>query len=470
MHRKNFFERNGMKSYNSFNKRLPHQRKYMGAGILETAQQIYQSGKQLLGKASDIYSSDLAKDFIDKLPSSDENARRGFAGEKHAILTLSNGKQGVANYMGPGTNIIARLERNGSDPGRTASDNVSKMHDIQYSLAQGESDVAKRGDLIRLADKRMINSLDKIAREKRDNPRNIMLGKQLIKAKMAGEDIGLLSTDAFAKYKTLTDHEKNVLLSNQAQMEQQGYGKRELAGEKLKKKLLKKMKTNGRSASKDLPDSHNYTLKGSLIGQGRIVVRPELAGQGLSIPGNGLSIPGNGKKRDCGCGCGKCEVKVGMGAFDIKNLLLKKVIPDLLDNLTIPRNLVPHALINRILDEAIRSDADLLTTIQKLTTAIQPLVGLAKMKSLGIPITGSGFNKLMSKKKKNALMAHLSKGLYNTIHKGKGLKLAGQGFWNDFYSGFKSVFKPFATIAGPIADAMGLPMLGIPLSAVGAIM
>lgn len=207
--------------------------------------------------------------------------------------------------------------------------------------------------------------------------------------------------------------------------------------------------THGASASKDLPDGHNYTLRGSIIGQG-------------------LSNAGQGK--GCGCGCGKCNVKMGMGNEDIKNLLKNKIIPNLLHQLKIPKFMVPPTLIDNILDKALANNADLKTTIQYLTKALMPLLGTAKMKSLGLPISGSGFYKLVNKKKKNALMGHLSKGLYNTIHKGKGLKLAGQGFWDDFYSGFKSVFKPFATIAGPIASALGVPELGIPLAAIGSAM
>jgi len=44
----------------------------------------------------------------------------------------------------------------------------------------------------------------------------------------------------------------------------------------------------------------------------------------------------------------------------------------------------------------------------------------------------------------------------------------GRGFWQDFGRGFSSVFKPFATIGGPILDALGMPEFGVPLSAVGA--
>ena len=46
----------------------------------------------------------------------------------------------------------------------------------------------------------------------------------------------------------------------------------------------------------------------------------------------------------------------------------------------------------------------------------------------------------------------------------------GRGFWQDFGRGFTSVFKPFATLAGPVLDAFGMPEFGAPLSAVAGLM
>lgn len=64
--------------------------------------------------ASDLYGSDVGKAIQNVLPSSDENARPGYPGERHAILQLPNGKYGVANYMGqlgssPKVNVRASL-------------------------------------------------------------------------------------------------------------------------------------------------------------------------------------------------------------------------------------------------------------------------------------------------------------------------------------------------------------------------
>ena len=94
------------------------------------------------------------------LPDSDETARPGFAGEAHAILKLPNGKNEVANYMGPHANIIERLKR--GDPGRTETDTASKAHDIRYAKA-------KTFDDIRNADNIMIREVNKLAQNKGDN-------------------------------------------------------------------------------------------------------------------------------------------------------------------------------------------------------------------------------------------------------------------------------------------------------------
>ena len=53
-------------------------------------------------------------------------------------------------------------------------------------------------------------------------------------------------------------------------------------------------------------------------------------------------------------------------------------------------------------------------------------------------------------------------------HRAKPWMVRGRGFWQDFGRGFSSVFKPFATIGGPILDALGMPEFGVPLSAVGS--
>jgi hypothetical protein len=105
---------------------------------------------------SSAYSSNLGTDLKNLIPSSDATARPSFPGEKHTILKLPNGRTGIANYMGPGTNVIERLKR--GDKGRTPADTVAKRHDIDYTLASGKATKEEQLKAVRNADNRMINS------------------------------------------------------------------------------------------------------------------------------------------------------------------------------------------------------------------------------------------------------------------------------------------------------------------------
>jgi hypothetical protein len=191
-----------------------------GSGFLDTLKEKFKNIPKYVNKAADLYSGEIGTTLRNMIPSSDENARPGFKGEKHAILELPNGKNGVANYMGPGTNVIARLQR--GDPGRTKSDSAAKMHDILYNLSDGEKTKSAQLIKIREADNRMIKNLQKIREDKSDTNRNIQLGMRLIQAKKIGEDIGILDKSKFAgDIGTLSKSdsillEKEINLNNQA--------------------------------------------------------------------------------------------------------------------------------------------------------------------------------------------------------------------------------------------------------------
>ena len=248
-----------------------------GDGLFDIAKSIFKKGKSLVSKASDLYGSELGKAVQNVLPSSDENARPGFAGEKHSLLQLPNGKLGVANYMGPGTHIIERLKR--GDPPRTESDKVAQAHDIRYALASGVDSKEKQAQMIRDADRRMVNSLDKISRAGTDDPKNVFIGKRLIQAKMLGEDAGVIPKGSFGgDLKKLSQKDKFLLMSKNAGLNQEGYG---LPGQALKRKLAKQMKKKGKglnpaggglnpaggrlSMSKSYGTSKGYVLKGGFL-------------------------------------------------------------------------------------------------------------------------------------------------------------------------------------------------------------
>ena len=95
-----------------------------GEGVMDIARGLYNKGKaaasylydqkDLIKKgaemSADAYGSELATSIKNLLPDSDETARPAFAGERHAILQLPNGKYGIGNYIGPGTQVIKRLK------------------------------------------------------------------------------------------------------------------------------------------------------------------------------------------------------------------------------------------------------------------------------------------------------------------------------------------------------------------------
>ena len=95
------------------------------------------SGNGILSKLSDyakkaheVYTGELATDFRNSLPNADSTGRPGFPGEAHGILALPNGRNGVANFLGPGTEIVGRVKR--KDPPRTPADFLAKKHNIRY--------------------------------------------------------------------------------------------------------------------------------------------------------------------------------------------------------------------------------------------------------------------------------------------------------------------------------------------------
>jgi hypothetical protein len=209
--------------------------------------------------AKSAYLSEAGTSFRNNIPyASDETARPAFAGEKHAMLQLPNGKYGIANWMGPGTQVVKRLKRH--DPPRTASDRVAMRHDIDYALAKGMKNKTQQIQKIREADNRMVASLNRISDNNGDAKKNIFQGRRLIQAKMAGEDMGIMTPGSFGgDLAPITKNDEILLRAERRQLEQQGYG---LPGQALKQKLIKKIRNK--------------------------------KGKGLKLAGSGTSLAGGG--------------------------------------------------------------------------------------------------------------------------------------------------------------------------------
>lgn len=180
---------------------------------------IFSAGKKFIGRLASIPRGAverIAADVSNVFPDSDLNARPIYPGEHHQLLKLPNKKFGRANYSGPGTRIVKRLER--GDPPRTEVDQVAQAHDIRYSLASGTDDVRK-------ADNKMLRSLERLKREKLDKSFNILPAMAGISGKVAAENFGLLGREAFIDTSSRpVGGDRDMLKSKLGQLEQKGYG------------------------------------------------------------------------------------------------------------------------------------------------------------------------------------------------------------------------------------------------------
>jgi hypothetical protein len=469
---------------------MPSDLSQSGEGVMDKFRAIYDKGKNLVEKASDLYSSELGTKIKNMIPASDENARPSFAGEKHAILELPNGKNGVANYMGPGTQVLKRLKR--GDVGRTFADNVAKRHDIDYALAATEGSKEAQIKAIREADDRMINTLSK--NKDKDKARNIQLGLRLIQAKKMGENLGVLSKSKFAgELSNLSAADKAVLLSNKSALAQQGFGLTlsggsmmplsggaMLPGERLKMKLLKQsMSAKKKSANvlASIAGSGLKSLPAKTSGTSTMPTAPSESrdlGKAYDMEGEGLSLPGMGKMS-------KYKKMRGMG-LDTKLLeagakLSKSVLPSLLEKLGIK---IPTTILSKIVDSTLSQPGSLKDKIKLLTSNLLPLmavkktVGMSggglKLAGQGLSLSGQGLSDILSFIPKK-ISEHLSTALFKffkyAVQSGAGMKkMKGGSFWSDFAKGFKMVFKPGAKILAGIATALGQPEIGIPLGIV----
>lgn len=418
-----------------------------GEGFKEIIQSIYNKGKEGINylfknkdKIVDAYSGEIGTAIRNAIPDSDDTARPSFAGEKHGILTLPNGKYGTANYMGPGTNLIARLKR--GDPPRTEVDKASMAHDIRYSLARNTDDIRK-------ADNIMMNAVDRIARNRGDDPKNIAQAR-LIKLKTIGEDLGVIRRDAFSgdlANKEIDDKDRILMMSKIAGLAHEGYGmcgkgkRKILPGDALKLKILKQM------------------------------AKQKMSGKGKKLTGITMD-------RDLGQ---PYQLK-GQGMFDF---LASTIVPALARKVGVSSDVISDNQIKNIVKKATSAiglvangkTGQATDIFNNLSSTILPILTKLKDKSMG----GNGYNSVGYGKMKVKLIKSLSRGLresfkhyiklkqrknnknisYTKNLSGRGI--AGMGFWDDFYTGFKSVFKPGAKILGGVATALGQPEFGIPL-------
>lgn len=395
-----------------------------GEGVMDIARGLYEKGKAVgkylygkkdlikkgVEKASDLYGSELGTTVKNLLPSSDETGRPAYAGERHAILELPNGKYGMANYMGPGTQVIKRLQR--GDPPRTKSDKVAMRHDIDYALASGLKNKNEQAKAIRQADQRMVASLNRISKEKGDSAKNIFQGRRLIQGKMAAEDVGLMEKGSFGgDLKPISDKDKILLMSKRAGLAQEGYG---LPAQALKMKLIRQMRkkkkgsglnpAGGRiSMSKTYGTSKGHVLKGGFWFLAPLIALAAEAVSGVTVASVGSAIATGAAGAVAGAvtkkiiGSGKMKGK-GVKEIAQKVSSVIKKNKEKIINIAESTGVVPKDLPKKVLDHAQKA-LDVINEVSSGKPAKEKVLGVVKML---IPHVKEAFHSKMEKKMKGS--------------------------------------------------------------------
>lgn len=117
-------------------------------------------------------------------------------GETHGLVWVPGKGIERSNFMGPGTDVFARLAR--GDKGKTAIDEISRLHDIEYTLANNTSrSDEEQLQMARAADDRMIASGWDAFKSGRASAFDTIQGAGLIRAKRLLEDWKILNPRKF---------------------------------------------------------------------------------------------------------------------------------------------------------------------------------------------------------------------------------------------------------------------------------
>jgi len=143
----------------------------------------------------------------------------------HQWLYTNKGILGIeqSNYSGPGTELTKRLKR--GDKGKTYTDKIANLHDINYGLSENYDDIRK-------ADERMLKSLEKAKREKLDYKVNILPAEVGIKGKIFLEDYLKIPKETFTEFgiDKLTNEEINLYRQKKKELELEGFGRNKYRG------------------------------------------------------------------------------------------------------------------------------------------------------------------------------------------------------------------------------------------------
>jgi hypothetical protein len=350
-----------------------------GSGLswsdLTKAYSLAKTGAELGSKALSAYSSQTAKDLINYLPSSDSNARPGFAGEQHMVLKLANNRPGVANYAGPGTQLEKRLVR--GDPPRSGVDAAAQAHDIRYALARNTEDQ-------HVADRKFIDAL---SNPKLDSAVNRLPAREMIRAKMTGEKLGVFKPNQFAQIGLENPNHRPMMEAQLGKLQQKGLG-----------------------------------ASFQQLGTGL-----KLAGQG---DGGALKLAGQGLKEELIAKYGVCCKKRKKGGALAS--LASVIAPFLLNQLN--KKVGIHGFSPALLN-SIKSD----------------IMGLSgKAMDVARNSAKSIIKHLPSLRGSGKYIGNYIKHGLDTIKEQKGNGIIGKGFWDDFGRGFVQGFTGTLKAAAPL--------------------
>jgi len=414
-----------------------------GEGIIDLAKAGYEKAKNVVGKVAGFYGSETGKRILDYVPSSDDKARSGFAGENHAILKLANGKSGIGNYIGPGTQVIKRVARN--DPGRTAVDMLAMRHDIDYTIAASEAKT--KNQLLKMgrkADLRMIAGTKRLIANKGDSKINLAQAKA-ISAKVAAEDLGILSKEKFiGDLEKLSDKDMILLKSKRAELSQMGYGN---PGEKLKHKLMMKYA--------DQSGDGAY-----LAGRSRQPRKRQQENSGRGIVLAGRKVKGSGKMDN------------------LVDFIKNGLIPNMKKDLNITRAIPTDNIIKILKSKNPKSVTDIANLLSQmlLPVLVKGTVEQSGAGSAEVVKENVAKAKAAVKKVQPELIKKLKEGIKNAIQfyfdkkqSGGGINISG-GSWASFWRGLKATLRVVGKLAlkfgSHVAEATGHPLLATALGAI----
>ena len=396
-----------------------------GSGLIDSIRASVGALKRIKNLAT----GDIGTAIRNALPDSDENARPGFPGENHAILKLPNGKFGVANYMGPGTQLVKRLKR--GDPGRTMSDTVSMAHDSRYGLAKSQKDVAS-------ADRKMISKLKDMQKKRQDSKFNIQLGMKPIQAKMHAERLGLVKPGTIASFGDIAPGDRALVSGNLSKLEQEGFG---APGSKLRTRLLNQQRVSKSLSGRGDLSSIIKQLTSLLVDKALPALIAKMS------KGSGLRLAG----------------QRGLGVRQLKSDLHMKMLRVVNNGASRSRSLPGTS--THVVGSGLISGNKLKSMAMEATKTMLPVMIKMVLGKLGLKQTGSGFVNIegrtvfkpstmqrLAKPLNDALLKVLKKGL-NAL---TGKSQVGRGFFDDFAKGFMKVWSPILKIAKVAAPLIPL--------------